>query len=225
VVATVKYSDAWSSYAYAQEHPLKPIRPQLTCELVQAYALLTGDHCCAIPAPAATLDEFARFHKAQYLNVLQAASLGQVHVPISQYGLGPGDNPAFPGIFRCSSLIAGASLQAAQLMDAGAAQAAFNITGGLHHGMPSRASGFSYVNDVILAIDALLDRGRRMAYIDIDTHHGDGLQAAYYHRNQVLTISLHGSGKYLFPGRGFDPEIGYHFQLAPGAAKKRKTVQ
>jgi len=104
--------------------------------------------------------------------------------------------------------VVGASLQAAQIVEAGASPVAFNIAGGLHHGMPSRASGFCYLNDVVVAIDYLLARGKRVAYVDIDTHHGDGVQAAFYRTNAVLTISLHESGRYLFPGTGFEPEIG-----------------
>jgi acetoin utilization protein AcuC len=208
VTATIVYSDEWAGYAYSSQHPLKPIRLQLTYELVQAYDLLRVDGARMIPAAAATMSELSRVHTVEYLNVLQAASAGQEVLDSARYGLGPGDNPIFPGMFRFSALSAGASLQAAQVVDAGAADVAFNMAGGLHHGMPSRASGFCYVNDVVLAIEYLRDRGHRIAYIDIDTHHGDGVQAAYYQMSQVLTISLHESGRYLFPGTGFEDELG-----------------
>jgi acetoin utilization protein AcuC len=206
--ATFIYSDEWAGYAYSSHHPLKPIRLQLTYELMQAYHLLSDDRCRMIPAAEAGIQELSRFHAAEYLHILQAASEGQLVPQSTHYGLGPGDNPIFPGMFRFSALIAGASLQAAQVVDAGVARVAFNIGGGLHHGIPARASGFCYLNDVVLAIDYLRDRGHRVAYIDIDTHHGDGVQAAYYRTSQVLTISLHESGKYLFPGTGFEDEIG-----------------
>jgi acetoin utilization protein AcuC len=206
--ATFIYSDEWARYAYSSHHPLKPIRLQLTYKLMQAYHLLSDDRCHTIPAAEAGIQELSRFHAAEYLHVLQAVSEGQLVPQSTHYGLGPGDNPIFPGMFRFSALIAGASLQAAQVVDAGAARVAFNIGGGLHHGMPASASGFCYLNDVVLAIDYLLDRGHRVAYIDIDTHHGDGVQAAYYESSQVLTISLHESGKYLFPGTGFEDELG-----------------
>jgi acetoin utilization protein AcuC len=108
-------------------------------------------------------------------------------------------------------------------VQAGAAVVAFNIAGGLHHGTPSRASGFCYVNDVAVAIDSLLVKGKRVAYVDIDPHHGDGMQAAYYRTNKVLTISLHESGIYLFPEKGFEDEIDVGCGRSPryGALRKR----
>ena len=202
------YSDHWSTYAYGPHHPLKPVRLQLTSELIKAYDLLGGEYARIIPATEASTDDLLRFHSAEYLDVLQAVSAGLAVPACARYGLGSGDNPIFPDLFRYSALVAGASLQAAQLVQAGEAAVAFNIAGGLHHGMPSRASGFCYVNDVGLAIDSPLVQGKRVAYVDIDAHHGDGVQAAYYRTNQVLTISLHESGKYLFPGTGFEDDIG-----------------
>lgn len=206
--AAFLYTDEWAQYAYGPHHPLKPIRLRLTYELMQAYGLLGESQARAVPAVEATIDDLLSFHAADYLDVLQAVSQGYPVPTCADYGLGPGDNPVFPGLFRFSSLVVGASLQAAQLVDAGAASVAFNIAGGLHHGTPSRASGFCYVNDIAIAIDYLLSRGHRVAYVDIDTHHGDGVQAAYYHTDKVLTISLHESGRYLFPGTGFEDEIG-----------------
>jgi acetoin utilization protein AcuC len=154
------------------------------------------------------MDDLLRFHASEYLQVLKAVSQGIAVPTMSRYGLGLGDNPIFPGLLYLSGLIVGASLQAAQLMEAGEAPIAFNIGGGLHHDMPSYASGFCHLNDIVVAIDYLVARGRHVAYVDIDTHHSDGVQAAYYGSNKVLTISLHESGKYLFPGTGFESEIG-----------------
>jgi acetoin utilization protein AcuC len=105
-------------------------------------------------------------------------------------------------------LVTGATLQAIDFVANGEGEIAFNIAGGLHHAMRSRASGFCYINDPVIGIMRLLNRGMRVAYIDIDAHHGDGVQAAFYHTNQVLTISLHESGYSLFPGTGFEYEIG-----------------
>jgi len=124
------------------------------------------------------------------------------------YGLGPGDNPVFRGLFDWSRLVAGASVQAAELVDSGQAGTVFSISGGLHHAFPSRASGFCYINDPVIAIQTLLRKGRRVAYIDIDAHHGDGVQAAFYDTDAVLTISLHETGAMLFPGTGFEHETG-----------------
>lgn len=201
------YSDEWARYEYGPRHPLKPIRLQLTYELMSAYGLLGQGGSSVIRAREASADDILRYHSPEYLDVLRAVSAGLSFPVAPHYGLGPGDNPVFPGLLKFSALVVGGSLQAAQLVEAGA-PVAFNISGGLHHGMPARACGFCYLNDVVVAIDYLLERGKRVAYVDIDTHHGDGVQAAFYRTNQVLTISLHESGKYLFPGTGFEHEIG-----------------
>lgn len=207
MLAALLYTEQWAQYTYGAHHPLKPIRLQLTYDLMHAYGLLDGQ-AQTVPVIEATIDDLLGFHSAEYLNVLQAVSQGEQVPTLARYGLGPGDNPVFPGLLHFSSLVVGASLQAAQLVEAGAASVAFNIAGGLHHGRPSQASGFCYLNDVVVAIDYLVSRGHRVAYVDIDTHHGDGVQAAYYHTDKVLTISLHESGRYLFPGTGFEHEIG-----------------
>ena len=131
-------------------------------------------------------------------------ALGDAYV----YGLGPGDNPIFPGLFNLSLLVAGATLQAIDFVADGNGEIAFNIAGGLHHAMRSRASGFCYVNDPVIGIKRLLSRGKRVAYIDIDAHHGDGVQKAFYDTDQVLTVSLHETGYTLFPGTGFESETG-----------------
>ncbi len=120
----------------------------------------------------------------------------------------PENNPVFKGLFDWSRLVTGASLRAAHIVDSGEADIAFSISGGLHHAMPSRASGFCYVNDAVVAIMSLLKKGRRVAYIDIDAHHGDGVQEAFYETDRVLTISIHETGRMLFPGTGFEGDLG-----------------
>ncbi len=208
VQAAFIYADRWGRYEYGAHHPLKPVRLKLTYELLDAYGVLGGCSSQVISATAASADEILRFHSPEYLDVLRAVNAGLAVPAAARYGLGPGDNPIFPGVLDYSALVVGASLQAAQLVEAGAARVAFNIAGGLHHGMPSHASGFCYLNDLAVAIDYLVSRGKRVAYVDIDTHHGDGVQAAFYRTSKVLTISLHESGKYLFPGTGFEHELG-----------------
>jgi acetoin utilization protein AcuC len=125
-----------------------------------------------------------------------------------RYGLGPGDNPIFPGVWEVSCLVAGGSLLAAKLVVEGEVERAFHFAGGLHHALPDRASGFCYINDPVLAILALRERGWRVAYVDIDAHHGDGVQFAFYRDPNVLTISTHERGERLFPGTGFVTEHG-----------------
>jgi acetoin utilization protein AcuC len=148
------------------------------------------------------------FHSREYLNILKNANDGYLAGDAYSYGLGPGDNPIFPGLYDWSLWVTGATLQAVDFVANGEGELAFNIAGGLHHAMGSRASGFCYVNDSVIGILKLLNRGRRVAYIDIDAHHADGVQKAFYQTDQVLTISLHENGYTLFPGTGFEYEIG-----------------
>ena len=111
-------------------------------------------------------------------------------------------------MYEAALLSTGASLTAAELLADGQADAAFNCSGGLHHAMRGRASGFCIFDDPVIAINLLLARGLRVAYVDIDAHHGDGVQVAFYDTDRVLTVSMHESGSYLFPGTGFVEEIG-----------------
>jgi acetoin utilization protein AcuC len=202
------YSDDFSRFNYGPTHPLKPFRLKLTYELIKACGLLApADRRKIMPSPAKRKDLLA-FHSPEYIDVLEASNSGTPVPGAAAFGLGEGDNPVFPGMFDWSLLVAGASLAAADLVDSGDAGIAFNISGGLHHALASRASGFCYVNDPVLAIMLLVSRGRRVAYIDIDAHHGDGVQAAFYGTDKVLTISLHETGRTLFPGTGFEQETG-----------------
>ncbi len=202
------YTGDFARFDYGSGHPLKPVRLKLTYDLILACNLLSpGDPRLARPVPAQR-EDLLSFHTKEYLNALESANSGRPAAGRDVYGLGYGDNPVFPGMYDWSALIAGASLLAADLVDSGEAAVAFNIAGGLHHAQPSRASGFCYVNDPVLAIKLLLGRGRRVAYIDIDAHHGDGVQNAFYGTDRVLTISLHETGRVLFPGTGFEEETG-----------------
>ena len=202
------YSDAFARFDYGSRHPLKPFRLKLAYELIRACGLLGSPDPRLVEASPARGDELRTFHAPDYLDALAASNSGSPAPGAERYGLGPGDNPVFPGMYDWSALIAGASFLAADLVDSGEAAAAFNIAGGLHHAMASRASGFCYINDPVLAIRRLVDRGRKVAYIDIDAHHGDGVQEAFYGTDRVLTISLHESGNYLFPGTGSEHETG-----------------
>jgi acetoin utilization protein AcuC len=202
------HSDRWVRFDYGPEHPLRLERLGLTWRLMEACGLTTlVDAKVLEPAPA---DETAlgRFHTREYLEVLKQAGERGPAGPPGLYGLGPGDNPVFPGLWEAAQLAAGGSLLAAQLVASGQATRAFHFAGGLHHAMPDRASGFCYVNDAVLAILHLRDRGLRVAYVDIDAHHGDGVQFAFYDDPRVLTISTHERGDRLFPGTGFVEETG-----------------
>jgi len=202
------YTDEFLKFDYGTTHPLKILRLKLTYELVKAYGLLSLPNAQCIEARKAGEDELLLFHDKEYLEILKAANIG-IEIPsVYYYGLGPGDNPVFKGLLDWSELVAGASLQAATIVDDGVVDIAFNIAGGLHHALVSKASGFCYINDIVIAIQSLLKKGRRVAYIDIDAHHGDGVQEAFYDTDKVLTISIHETGRMLFPNTGFEDEIG-----------------
>ncbi|PYN72305.1 MAG: acetoin utilization protein AcuC [Candidatus Rokuibacteriota bacterium] len=202
------HSDAWTRFDYGPEHPLRMERLGLTWRLMQAYGLTTlADAVVRAPEPAAE-PEIAIYHDAEYLEMLKACNSGRAPQLAARFGLGPGDNPVFPGLWDAARLCAAGSLLAADLVAYGRADRAFHFAGGLHHAMPARASGFCYVNDAVLAILRLRSRGMRVLYIDIDAHHGDGVQHAFYGDPNVLTISTHERGDYLFPGTGFVEETG-----------------
>jgi len=202
------YTDAYLDYDYGPTHPLKIIRLKLTYELIRDYGLLSLPGVQFIVTRRAEEEDLTTFHSQEYVTLLKQANEGTLMGNAVTFGLGPGDNPVFPGLYDWSLLVTGATLQAIDFVANGEGENAFNIAGGLHHAMRSRASGFCYINDPVIGILRLLSRGMRIAYVDIDAHHGDGVQAAFYHTNQVLTISLHESGTSLFPGTGFEYEIG-----------------
>jgi len=202
------YSDEWRRFDYGSEHPLRMERLGLTWNLMEAYGLTTLPRAKVLAPAPAELDAVARFHSREYIDVLRAASAGDWVPHAARYDPGPSHNPIFPGLWEAAQLSAGGSLLAAGLVADGEVDRAFHFAGGLHHAMPDRASGFCYVNDPVLAILKLRERGWRVAYVDIDAHHGDGVQFAFYGDPNVLTISTHERGDRLFPGTGFVVEKG-----------------
>jgi acetoin utilization protein AcuC len=203
------YSDGFARFSYGPTHPLKMSRLALTRELIDACGLLGLPNTRYIEASPAADDELLLYHDHSYLDVLKRANEGVLPPGAYRYGLGPGDNPVFAGLLDWSRLVAGASLQAASLVFSNDVDIAFSISGGLHHATAARASGFCYINDAAIAIRWLLNRGARIAYVDIDAHHGDGVQEAFYDTDSVLTISIHQTGLSLFPGTGFEDETGH----------------
>ncbi len=202
------YSPRYLEFDYGPGHPLRNERLALTYDLISSCGLLALPSArCLEPEPA-TDDELLIFLRPDYLKILKAVDAGQTPAAALHYGLGTPDNPILPGIFRWSALVAGASLLAMRLVESGEASRAFNIAGGLHHAGPGKASGFCYINDAALLIADLCRRGHRVAYVDIDVHHGDGVQWAFYDTDQVLTLSIHETGSTLFPGTGFVNELG-----------------
>jgi acetoin utilization protein AcuC len=202
------YSPEIVAYDHGPNHPLKPVRVMLTRELIRAYGLLDWPTVEEVPARMATDDELRLVHTDRYLDAVRRAGDGE-QGEWFRFGFGPGDNPIFPHMHEASARVAGASVVAAQAVLSEQAEHAFNPAGGLHHAMPERASGFCVYDDPAVAIAWLLDRGvERVAYVDVDVHHGDGPQAIFWDDPRVLTVSIHESGRYLFPGTGFSDERG-----------------
>lgn len=202
------YSDKFGSVIYGMGHPMRPARLRLAYELMESSGLLNLPGMEIVEARRATEDEIRLFHSREYIAALKEANTGVIPVSGPEHGIGLGDNPVFKGLYEWSSYTTGASIQAAELVALGGYGAAFNIGGGLHHAMPARASGFCYINDPAVAIKYLAGLGKRVAYVDIDAHHGDGVEYAFYETDRALTISLHESGQYLFPGTGNVTDMG-----------------
>ena len=205
----VVWDPAMLGYDLGGAHPLHPLRWELTWSLARSLGVLDGIETFA-PAPA-TDAELAGVHTPAYIAAVRAASGPDGPGGRDSYGhgLGPPDNPVFPGMHDSAALIAGGSIAAARAIAAGRVDRAVNIAGGLHHAMADRASGFCVYNDAALAIRTLLDEGvSRVAYVDVDVHHGDGVQAACYDDPRVLTVSIHESPVTLWPGTGWPRETG-----------------
>lgn len=209
----VFWSDELLSYDLG-DHPLDPIRLELTVALARDLGVLDRPGVAVVaPAPA---DEslLLRVHAASYVEAVKRAPSDPYFL---DFGLGTADNPVFPRMHEASLLVTGASVAAAEAVWSGSVQRAVNIAGGLHHAMPDRAAGFCVYNDPAVAIARLLELGAsRVAYVDIDVHHGDGVQEIFWDEPRVLTVSLHETPLALFPGTGFPHETGG--PSAPGAA-------
>ena len=203
------YSEAFLHYDMGPQHPLKPRRLQMTYALLDSYGALGSGLEVVEPTPL-TREEAERVHDPNFLEVLDRLSAGEHVSGAHRYGFGSGDNPIFPGMYEASLLYSGGSADAAQaiLDNAGGGRVAFNISGGLHHAHYDRAAGFCILNDPAFAARRLRQKYARVAYVDIDVHHGDGVQELFYDDPTVLTVSLHESGRTLFPGTGYTDEIG-----------------
>jgi acetoin utilization protein AcuC len=207
-VELVRYGSGAPLYDHGPEHPLRPARVFLTYLLIDDYGIVDGDTVASVDARSATDEELLLVHTERYLDAVKGAGSGAPGSGAT-FGFGPGDNPVFPRMHEASARVAGASIVAAEAVLGGRAQHAFNPSGGLHHAMRERASGFCVYDDPAIAIAWMLDHGAsRIAYVDVDVHHGDGPQAIFYDDPRVLTISIHQDGRTLFPGTGFIEEQG-----------------
>jgi len=194
-------------YDLGGHHPLHPLRWELTWLLAGSLGVLDGFEVVA-PGPADD-ETLGLVHTAGYVDAVRRASVPGFRFSVG-HGLGTSDDPIFPGMHESAALIAGGSVAAALAIAHGEVDRAVNFFGGLHHAMADYASGFCVYNDAALAVAALLQAGvRRVAYIDVDVHHGDGVQAAFYDDPRVLTVSIHQSPLSLFPGTGYPAECGH----------------
>jgi len=216
----VAWDDQLTGYDFGPGHPLAPVRVELTVELAREFGVLGAPGVTVARPEPASDGELELVHDPRYIAAVRLAGDPLDASPPGQYGLGTPDNPVFPGMHEASALVTGATLAAARAMWSGAAEHGASIAGGLHHAMRASASGFCVYNDPAIAIAWLLAEGaERIAYVDIDVHHGDGVQAAFYDDPRVLTISLHETPALLFPGTGRPTETG-----GPGAVGSAVNV-
>jgi acetoin utilization protein AcuC len=207
------HTDAGPSYDLGADHPMTPMRRRLAVDLIRAYGLLDRPGVEAIVPRAATVAEIERVHAPAYVAAVRRYSRDPALAAAweaGQWGLAAGgDTPAFAGMHEAAAAVCGASIEGAMAVWEGRADQAFVAGGGLHHAMANRAAGFCIYNDTAVAIQAMLDAGaERVAYVDIDVHHGDGTQWIFFEEPRVLTCSVHETGRYLFPGTGGIAERG-----------------
>lgn len=213
--------ESLAAYNFGPGHPMAPIRVQLTMRLADAFGLLALPNVELLRSvPPARAHDLVRVHDPDFLTAVRTA--GHSGAPGDpRFGLGTDDVPIFANMHEASAAVCGGTLAAARAVHSGSAQHAVNLWGGLHHGMAGRVSGFCVYNDIAVAIQWLLDQGvSRIAYVDVDAHHGDGVEAIFAADPRVLTISLHESGRTLFPGTGWPsftgtgPGVGFAANVA-----------
>ena len=219
------YSDEQSRHILSETHPMRPVRLAHMYELMGKSGLLNASNLSAQEPNEATTEEILRFHDPDYVDVVRAIDRGAIVPEMWQFGFGPGDNPPRRGVYRHAALAVGGVTQACHAVLTSEFAAAFVPAGGMHHhAMRDRAAGFGIFNDCAIAILDLIEQGLKVLYVDIDVHHGDGVQAALYNTDRALTLSIHESGAWLFPGTGAPDEIGIergkgysvNVPLAPG---------
>lgn len=213
------YSEDLLSYKFNSNHPFNQIRVKLTLDLLKHLKAIEEHHI--IPPRSATEEELLLIHDESYVNAVKLAGKGQLPVEIGEnYGLGTEDVPIFSNMHEASSLLVGGTLTAVDYVMSGRAKHAVNLGGGLHHGFRGKASGFCVYNDSSVAIKYIQEKYKaRVLYVDTDAHHGDGVQWSFYDDPDVCTLSIHETGRYLFPGtgnvneRGQGKGYGYSFNI------------
>ena len=200
----VVYHPQYQAYRFNEGHPFSPLRLRMLLELLEAL----GHPLQPVEPEAATRADVLTVHGEAFVEAVEAASAGALDSGAERFGLGTADVPIFPGMDAAARYLVGGTLHAARMIARGEARTVLQLGGGFHHAQRERAAGFCVYNDLAVAIRHLVGAGLRVAYVDVDVHHGDGVQALFYDAPDVLTVSLHESGRYLFPGTGDVDELG-----------------
>ena len=203
-MASVIYQPGYRDYAFGENHPFSPVRVDMTLDLLKEL----GHSVRAVEPPIATREEVLDVHEDYYVRRVEELSAGREVPDRQDYGLDTPDTPAFPGMDEAARWHVGGTLHGARLISEGSARRVLQLGGGLHHARRNFASGFCIYNDVAIAIRHLVRQGLWVLYVDVDVHHGDGVQQILDDDKRVLTISLHESGRFLFPGTGEIHELG-----------------
>jgi acetoin utilization protein AcuC len=203
-MAVLIYSPTYARYDFGGDHPFSPVRVEMTLDLLRRL----GVHLRWQEPEAASREDVRTVHEEGYVRTVEALSTGAAAADAAACGLGTPDTPAFPGMDEAARILVGGTLLAAKLIASGSEQRVLQLGGGLHHARPGHAAGFCVYHDLAIAIRHLVEAGFWVTYLDLDVHHGDGVQAVFYADDKVQTISLHESGKYLFPGTGEIHELG-----------------
>lgn len=212
VPSAVVWSPQLREYDFGPYHPMSPVRLELTHALAQSAGLLGRPGVELIEPPVATDDQLRAVHDPEYVAAVQRASRPldlEAHDELIAFGLGGDDVPAFTGMHTASARLAGGAVAAIDAIRTGRVRRAVHVAGGMHHARPGRASGFCVYNDAAVAIRHALDHGvERILYVDVDVHHGDGVELALWDEPRAVTLSVHETGKRLFPGTGFVQNTG-----------------
>lgn len=217
--ARVVWDQRFTSYDFGPAHPMHPSRLDLTHRLSADLGLLDLPSVTVVPALSATPEQLLSVHTPELIEAVQRCSADPAQADLA-FGLGSEDTPGFAGMHEATALAVGATVDSCRAVLEGEAAHAVNIAGGLHHAMAGAVSGFCVYNDIAVGIQWLLDQGvERVAYVDIDVHHGDGVERIFWDDPRVLTVSVHETGTALFPGTGFPGDTG-----GPGAPDSAVNV-
>ena len=196
----IVWDERFTRYDFGDHHPMDPRRLALTAMLAREYGVFDAPGV-QVTAPSEPTEDLIRtVHDAAYIDAVRVASADPSQADVG-YGLGTTDDPAFLGMHEASALIAAGTRDVCDAVWAGDVQHGVNFAGGMHHAMPGAASGFCVYNDVAIGIESMLQAGaERVAYVDLDVHHGDGVEKVFWDDPRVLTISIHEGPRTLFPG-------------------------